>query len=73
MNRLEYYIEAKNLLINKKKRFACTALRQLLLEKENINIPVQEIENYFPEIKKRLPLKTTHLELLDYCIDELNI
>lgn len=70
MDRLKYYIKAKELLKQKKKKFTCTALREVLLE-DGINIKVQDIENHFPELKKRLPLKVERIELLDECIDEL--
>jgi len=70
MNRIKYYIKAKELLIQKKKRYTCSALREALLE-DGINIKVQDIEQHFPELKKRLPLKTERIELLDECINEL--
>jgi len=70
MNRLKYYTKAKELLIQKKKRYTCTALREALLE-DDINIKVEDIEQHFPELKKRLPLKTDRIKLLDECINEI--
>ena len=70
MDRLKYYIKAKELIIQEKKKFTCTALREALLE-DGINIKVQDIENHFPELKERLPLKGKWIDLLNECIDEL--
>jgi hypothetical protein len=74
-DRFHMYNASIEILKNGNKRSICTALRQVSLTM-NENIPTQNIENYFPELKKRLPLQKNadenhRIEILIECVKEI--
>jgi len=73
--RFHMYNNSIEMLKNGNKRSICTALRQQVLVLRDKNIPVQEIEKYFPELKKRLPLQKDddnhRIDILVECIKDI--
>jgi hypothetical protein len=75
-DRFHMYNASIEILKNGNKRSICTALRQVSLHMNNENISTQNVENYFPELKKRLPLQKNatdehRIEILIECIKEI--
>jgi len=57
LERFHMYNASIEILKNQNKRTICTSLRQTILAIKNRSVPVQNIEDYFPELKNKLPLK----------------
>lgn len=74
--RFHMYNNSIEMIKNGNKRSICTALRQQVLVLKNRNIPVQEIDQYFPELERRLPLQKDddnhRIDILIECIKDIN-
>lgn len=67
------YKEAKILLLTKEKRFICTAIRQILIRRYGCHIKLKEVESYFPEVSRRIPVHVygkSRIHILTECEKE---
>ena len=67
-----YYQQARDMIFMHRKKFVCTALRQILADRLHVNIKVQDIPTYFPEIKNYDHLQDVPRVMLDHCIADLS-